>query len=115
MGINNTLVPIKIISPQLIQQVLPGQYPALMGQQFPQYFKFLLCQFKISSVHCGGVAVTVQTQIAISNDLILFICSPVTAPKYSRNFAEQDRHRKRFCDVVIHLQIQSFNLIFFSA
>ena len=73
MGINNTLVPIKIISPQLIQQVLPGQYPALMGQQFPQYFKFLLCQFKISSVHGGGVAVTVQKQIAISNDLILYL------------------------------------------
>ena len=70
---------------------------------------------KISSVHGGGVAVTVQKQIAISNDLILFICFPVTAPKYSRNFAEQDRHRKRFCNVVIHLQIQSFNLIFFSA
>ena len=39
MGINNTLVPIKIISPQLIQQVLPGQYPALMGQPFPQYLR----------------------------------------------------------------------------
>ena len=51
----------------------------------------------------ANIAVTVQKQIAISNDLILFICSPVTAPKYSRNFAEQDRHRKRFCNVVIHL------------
>ena len=80
MGINNTLVPIKIISPQLIQQVLPGQYPALMGQQFPQYFKFLLCQFKISSVHCGGVAVTVQTQIAIGVAVFAFLGTSVIVP-----------------------------------
>ena len=40
MVVNHSVIPIKLIFPQLFQQNFPGHNLALVVQKFPQYFKF---------------------------------------------------------------------------
>ena len=88
MRVNYPLVTIKVIPPQLIQQVLPRHDTPLMGQQFPQYFKLPLCQFISVSVHRGSIIIQIQKQILIGNGLMPLFLRLAAPPQDSRNFAD---------------------------
>ena len=79
--INHTLVPIKIVPPQFVQKVLSGQNTPLISKQFFQHFKFSLCQFISSPVHCGRIIVAIQNEILVSNRFVFVLLRPAAPPQ----------------------------------